>query len=67
MILQDTAVNVYYHQKVTLTREWQRFKLTTLTNANPHRAQFGANGVAVGSGTTIRAVSYTHLTLPTKA
>jgi len=55
MILQDTAVNVYYHQKVTLTREWQRFKLTTLTNANPHRAQFGANGVAVGSGTTIRA------------
>lgn len=55
MILQDTAVNVYYHQKVTLTREWKRFKLTTLTNANPHRVQFGANGVAVGSGTTIRA------------
>jgi len=55
MILQDTAVNVYYHQKVTLTRDWKRFKFTVATNANPHRMKFGADGVAVGSGTTIRA------------
>ena len=55
MILRDTAVNVYYHQKVTLTKEWKRFKFTATTNANPHKVQFGANGVAVGSGTTIRA------------
>ena len=55
MILQDTGVNVYYHQKVTLTRDWKRFKFTVTTNANPHRMKFGADGVAVGSGTTIRA------------
>ena len=55
MILQDTGVNVYYHQKVTLTRDWKRFKFTVATNANPHRMKFGADGVAVGSGTTIRA------------
>ena len=55
MILRDTAVNVYYHQKITLTREWKRYKFTATTNANPHKVGFGANGVAVGSGTTIRA------------